>query len=88
MSERTATLAMEALDKDKWATHRSVIEIMHILRDFIPRNCIREAEDKLFNAFFINGVELTSNTMRKEYEQWKKRELHALMLKPSIGVQP
>lgn len=86
--ERTATEGMEALDRDKWATHQSVMSVLSVLRDFIPRACIREAEDRLFDAFFINGTELTSNMMRKEYEQWKKLEMHALMLQPRPPIQP
>lgn len=86
--ERKAALAIEALDKDRWEVQRSVMQIMHLLHDYIPRSCVSEAEDKLFDAFFINGVELTTNMMRKEYEQWKKLEFNALMLKPGTGVQP
>ena len=75
MTERTAIKAMEALDKDRFAVHNSVHSVLAIIQEFIPRACIREAEDKLFDAFFINGTELPSNTMRKEYEQWKKLEI-------------
>lgn len=74
--------ALEALDRDKYATQRSVNEILHLLHDYIPRSCICQAEDKLFEAFFINGVELTTNTMRKEYEEWKKLELNVMMTRP------
>ena len=88
MTLKTANEAMEALDKDRWATHQSVMAVLSVLREYIPRACIHEAEDKLFDAFFINGTELTSNLMRKEYEQWKKLELTALMLKPHPPVQP
>lgn len=86
MNDRTATLAMEALDKDRMAVYMTVRQIMDLIHDY-PRACIREAEDRLFDAFFVNGVELTSNTMRKEYEAWKCLEIDALMLKPNIGVQ-
>jgi hypothetical protein len=82
MTERTAIQAMEALDKDRWAVRISIQQVLHILHDFIPRACIREAEDRLFDAFFINGIELTSNTMRKEYEEWKKLQLDIFQLKP------
>lgn len=88
MTERTATLAMEALDKDKFAVHRTVMQVLHIIHDCIPEACRREAEDRLFDAFFINGVELTSNTMRKEYEAWKKTELNELMRSPNIFLRP
>lgn len=87
MSERKAIEAMESFDKDRFAVGRSVQEIMHILHDFIPRECIRDAEDKLFDVFFINGVELTSNLMRKEYEEWKKLDLNAFTLIPYPGEQ-
>lgn len=86
MSELTAIKAMEALDNDRRAVYMSINQIIHILHDYIPRSCIREAEDKLFDAFFINGVELTSNTMRKEYEQYKKTELEQLMLRPLPSI--
>lgn len=89
MSERTATLAIEALDKDKWAVHRSVHEIMHLLHEYIPKACLHEAEDRLFDMFFINGVEITSNIMRKEYEEWKRLELNVLSMSNIIPkVQP
>ena len=88
MTERTALLAMEALDKDRMAVQMTVHQITSIIYDYIPRACIREVEDRLFDAFFVNGVELTSNTMRKEYEEWKKLELNALMLKTTYRVQP
>jgi hypothetical protein len=88
MSERTAIEALEALDRDKWAVRTTVMQIMGIIRDYVPRACQRELEDKLFDAFFINGVELTTNQMRKEYEQWKKLELNVLMLQPRPPVQP
>lgn len=81
MSELTAIQAMESLDRDRRAVQMSINQIIHILYDYIPRSCVREAEGKLFDAFFINGVELTSNMMRKEYEQCKKMELDSLMLR-------
>lgn len=88
MSERTATFAIEALDKDRHAVDISVRMIMNILYDYIPRACQREAEHKLFDELFINGTELTSNLMRKEYEQWKRTQIDMFILKPSTGVQP
>ena len=88
MTERTALLAMEALDKDRMAVQMTVHQITSIIYDYIPHACIREVEDRLFDAFFVNGVELTSNTMRKEYEEWKKLELNALMCKTTYRVQP
>lgn len=87
--ERKAIDAIEALDKDRMAVSMTVRQITNLLYDYIPRACIREVEDKLFDAFFINGVELTSNTMRKDYEAWKKLELKGLMLNanpPSIII--
>lgn len=88
MNELTALKAMETIDSDRCAVQMSINQIIHILHDYIPRSCIREAEGKLFDAFFINGVELTSNMMRKEYEQWKKIELEQLMLRPSPFIVP
>lgn len=87
-SEQTATRAREALDKDRWAVELTVRQVMHLLHEYIPRACEREATDKLFDAFFINGVELTTNTMRKEYEEWKRLELNTTMLSPMTKVQP
>ena len=80
MSEKTATFALEAIDRDKLAVRSSVAQILHILHDYIPRACLREAEEELFKAFFVNGVELTSNDMRKQYEEWKKHALDVGML--------
>lgn len=89
MSERTATLAMEALDKDRMAVGTSVQMIMNVLYDYIPRSCFREAQDKLFDAMFINGTELTSNLMRKEYEVWKTTQLDlSMFLTTAPKVQP
>jgi hypothetical protein len=90
VNERTATLAMEALDKDRWAVKLSVQQIMGVLQDFIPRACHCEASDRLFDAFFINGTELTSNMMRKEYEHWKQLQLESMFLQanPIFKVQP
>jgi hypothetical protein len=87
MVERTALKAMEAIDKDRMVVGMSVRQIIHLLHDYIPRSCMREAEDKLFDAFFINGTELTSNMMRKEYEAWKELELNTLALHPTFKVQ-
>jgi hypothetical protein len=88
MKERTATLAIEAIDKDRRAVGMSVQMIMHILHDYIPRACYDEAERKLFDEMFISGTELTSNMMRKEYEQWKTLQIDAWMLQPMPKVQP
>lgn len=72
MAEATALKAMYDIDQDRMAAQISTNAILNVLREFIPRACLREAEDKLFEAFFVNGTELTSNTMRKEYEVWKQ----------------
>lgn len=82
MSEQTALRSIQAIDRDRYTVQRSVIEIMHILDEYIPHACRREASDKLFDAFFINGVELTTNTMRKEYEEWKKLNIESMMTAP------
>ena len=58
MSELKAMMAREAFDKDRWAAQLSVQQVLNILADCIPRACFREAEDRLFDAFFVNGVEL------------------------------
>jgi len=89
VNERTATFALEALDKDRIAVGTSVQIIMHVLHDYIPRAVRCEAQAKLFDALFINGIELTGNMMRKEYEQWKRVELDGLMAKanPIFKVQ-
>ncbi len=87
-SDQTSILAREALDRDRMAVRISVQQIINLLYDYIPRACIHEVEDKLFDNFFIAGIELTSNTMRKEYEEWKKLELNSMMLQPRPKVQP
>lgn len=76
MTKITPLKACEAFNQDRMATQISVNLILNVLRDYIPRSCIHEAEDKLFEAFFVNGTELTSNNMRKEYEAWKQIDLH------------
>ena len=82
MSEQTAIKAREALDNDCWAVRISVNQIIGILNAYIPRACQVEAEHKLFDALFINGTELTSNTMRKEYEAWKQIQIESFLAKP------
>lgn len=84
MSEQTALKAMEALDRDKWAVNITVQQVLSILRDYIPDACIRDAEDALFKAFFVNEVELTNADMRREYEAWKKIELNNFMRSPIV----
>lgn len=86
--EQIALTALEAIDKDRHAVGMSVHQILHVLHDYIPHACVREAEDKLFEAFFVNGIELTSNIMRKEYEEWKKHFLNVSVLTAKQPIQP
>lgn len=66
-----ATNQALTIDRDKINIRKSVAALMHILDDFIPDGCRRDAQDALERAFFDGGIELTDKSMRKEYEAWK-----------------
>ena len=63
------------IDTDMHSLRNTVSTILHLLYDFIPKACYRDAEDKLAEAFREDGIELTSKMMRKEYEAWKELTL-------------
>jgi hypothetical protein len=71
----TASRAMLVIDKDKMAIRTSIDLLMHLLHDFIPQCGIRDAEERLYEAFEREGIELTSKMMRKEYEAWKSIQI-------------
>lgn len=69
---------------DELAARRTADAIVHLLQDFIPHACQREASLFLANAAFQEGWELTNKAMRKEYEAWKKLTLDTM---PFGGIQ-
>lgn len=77
-----------AIDRDKMAIRQSADLIAHLLRDFIPDHCFREAVYCLYEAFEKEGMELTSRAMRKEYEAWKSTQLEGLCILPPVPKVP
>lgn len=78
----TAYKEMLKIDQDKMALKRSVDLLLHLLHDFIPRSSLREAENRLYESFEKDGIELTSSLMRKEYEALKSTQLEGMLLPP------
>lgn len=72
------------IDQDRMAAKRSVEFLLHLLHDFIPHFAVREVEDRLYEAFEKDGIELTSRMMRKEYEAWKSTQIEGLHLLPTV----
>jgi hypothetical protein len=88
MSE-TALQQSLKIDRDRLAVKRSADELIHLLREFIPEHCRRDAWNLIAETFDKHGIELTTRQMRKEYEAWK--ELHiegAHLLMPDTIRQP
>jgi hypothetical protein len=79
----TALKTLLSRDNDEYTARRSANMLLHLLDEFIPRSCHRDAARKLFNAMMENGLELTTSAQRKEYETWKANVLH-----PLISMQP
>lgn len=70
MSEPALNLS-KLRDTDMLAARRTADLITHLLRDFIPDNCRRQAWDRIAEACLQEGYELTNKAMRKEYETIK-----------------
>ncbi len=79
----TAYKQMLKIDQDKMAIKKSIDLLIHLLHDFIPRSALRDAEDRLYEAFEKDGIELTNRMMRKEYEAWKSTQLEGMLLPPT-----
>lgn len=78
----TATKVMEALDRDRHAASRTADQICHLLREFIPEACFRDAWDRVAETCHKEGWELTNKMMRKEYEAWKSLVLDTKPFEP------
>lgn len=63
------------IDMDILNVSKSTDMIIHLLHDYIAPRCFREARDTLYEAMIKDGTELTTKTMRKEYEAWKNLNL-------------
>ena len=63
---------------------KSVDFLLHLLHDYIPDGCIRDAERRLYESFEEGGIELTTKAMRKEYEAWKSTHLEGMPFPPQI----
>lgn len=66
-------------DRDKYAARQTADKIMHLLRDFIPEKCYREAWDTIAHVSYEEGYEFTSKLMRKEYEACKLTQLTGII---------
>jgi len=73
MSERPVL----TIDKDQSAAKQTADLIIHLLDDFIPSHCHRAAWDRIAEACYKEGMELTTKHMRKEYEAIKNITLDA-----------
>jgi hypothetical protein len=74
----TALKSILDRDTDTIAAKRFADQILHLLSDFIPEHCRRDAWDLLAKTAFDEKVELTSWAMRQQYEAWKSTELDML----------
>jgi hypothetical protein len=72
-----ATDSILAIDNDTSAAKQTADAIIHLLSDFIPHHCRKDAWDRLAEACYREGMELTSKHMRKEYEAIKNLTLDA-----------
>lgn len=79
---KTATEVRIDAHTDEMAVRRTADSILHLLRDFIPRECFRDAWDRVAETAFQEGWELTNKAMRKEYEAWKATQLEFLNTAP------
>lgn len=70
-------------DTDKLAIHRSVMTLLDVLDGYIPRKCQRDIGNVLMQYFEEHQVELTSASMRREYEVWKVK-LDAGILRTAV----
>jgi hypothetical protein len=66
------------IDQDKIAVRKSIDFLLHLLHDFIPEGCFRDAERRLYETFEKEGMELTTRMMRKQYEAWKSTQIDIL----------
>lgn len=84
---KTATEASLTDHTDELAARRTADAIFHLIREFIPIRCEREAWDKLAETAFTEGWELTNKAMRKEYEAWRETQLEFLNTQglPKLG---
>lgn len=63
---------------DEYAASQTAHQIISILDRFIPDACRKEAWDRMATVSYTEGWELTSKSMRKEYEAWKTLTLKGL----------
>lgn len=72
-----ATDSILTIDKDKSAAKQTADLIIYLLDDFIPVSCRRDAWDRVAEACYKEGMELTTKHMRKEYEAIKNMTIDA-----------
>lgn len=82
-SKQTAYQAALSIDRDSMAAKRTADNICHLLRDFIPEYCFRDAWNHLAEVAHKEGWELTNSAVRKEYETWKSLQIEGMLLAPA-----
>lgn len=82
MNERIESKAMTTamnerfkLNTDEMAARQTAHLITNLLNKFIPDFCLQETFNTIFEACMKEGIELTSKSMRKEYEAWKSTQI-------------
>lgn len=78
----TAYKAALTIDRDRMAARLTADNICHLLREFIPHHCFRDAWNRIAETADKEGWELTNRAMRKEYEAWKSTQLEGMLLPP------
>lgn len=71
----TAFQQATARDREVMIARQSADHICHLLREFIPDACFRDAHQKMAESLFKSGTELTSKAARQEYEALKQTML-------------
>lgn len=84
----TAYHEMLKIDHDRMAVQKTVDFLLHLLHDYIPDGCIRDAKRRLYEALEKDGIELTTKLMRKEYQAWKSTQLESLHILPTVPKAP
>lgn len=64
----TALDAMLGKDNDILAARRFADQMLHLLSDFIPDGCRKDAWQRMAETAFEQKFELTTVAMRKQYE--------------------
>lgn len=80
----TATETIERRDSEELTARRFADVMLHMLQDFIPEACYRDACQRLFETAMNEKFELTTLAMRNEYLAWKEINFQTLPAEFSI----